>query len=162
MKELSQIKLIVSDFDGVMTDNRVWIDETGKETVCVSRADGWGIKMLRALGIDLVIMSTEMNGVVTKRAEKLNVQCIQGIADKSECLKQYCDDNNILLENVAYIGNDMNDYEAMKMAGVGIAPGDAYKAVKDIAHYVTQAEGGRGVIREVCRMIEEGMEDGKE
>lgn len=121
-----------------------------------------GIKILRALGVDLVIMSTEMNGVVKQRAEKLNVRCIQGIADKSECLKQYCDGNNILLENVAYIGNDMNDYEAMKMAGVGIAPNDAYKAVKDIAHYVTQAKGGQGVIREVCEMIEKDRKDGKE
>ena len=85
------IKIIVSDFDGVMTDNRVWVDDTGKETVCVSRADGQAVHMLKAMGIPLLILSTEVNGVVGKRAEKLNIEYLQSVTDKASCLKKYCD-----------------------------------------------------------------------
>ena len=119
------VTLIISDFDGVMTDNRVLVDEDGKESVYVSRADGQAVHMLRKLNIELVIMSTETNGVVGKRAQKLGVECIQSVNDKASCLKQYCENRNVLLQNVAYIGNDINDYEAMKLAGVKIVPQDA-------------------------------------
>lgn len=149
------IKVIVSDFDGVMTDNRVWIDESGKETVCVNRADGQAVHMLREMGINLVIMSTEKNGVVSKRAEKLKIECIQSISDKAECLKKYCADKRIFFQNVAYIGNDINDFEALKLAGIKVVPSDAYEEVKAIADYVTEAVGGRGVIREVAGILKE-------
>lgn len=151
--KLKEIKLVVSDFDGVMTDNRVLIDENGKESVFVSRADGQGIRMLNSMGIKLVIMSTEANEVVMKRAEKLKVECIQNIHDKAECLKAYCCKEELPLERVAYIGNDINDYKAMHLAGVKIAPGDAYEEVKEIADYITMVNGGYGVIREVAGRI---------
>ena len=141
------IKLIVSDFDGVMTDNRVLLDETGKESVYVSRADGQAVNILRSLGIDLVIISTETNGVVAKRAEKLKVECIQSVSDKALCLKNYSLERKIPLQNIAYVGNDINDYEAMKLVGLKIVPKDAYQKVKDIADYVTKTKGGYGVIR---------------
>lgn len=150
----SKIQLIVSDFDGVMTDNRVLVDENGKESVYVSRADGQAIHMLRSMGIELVIMSTETNGVVGKRAEKLKVACVQSVQDKAECLKQYCHEREIGLENIAYIGNDVNDYSAMLLAGIKIVPNDAYKVVKDIADIVTDTKGGYGVIRDIAEMIE--------
>ena len=149
----NDIQLIVSDFDGVMTDNRVFVDETGKESVCVSRADGQAIHMLRSMGIDLIIMSTETNGVVGKRAEKLKVECVQSIHDKAECLKDYCSKRKIELENIAYIGNDINDYTAMCLAGIKIVPKDAYNVVKDIADIITETKGGYGVIREIVEMI---------
>lgn len=152
------ISLIVSDFDGVMTDNRVLVDETGKESVYVSRADGQAVHMLHNLGIKLVIMSTETNGVVGKRGEKLGVECVQSIKDKALCLKQYCESENVFLENVAYIGNDVNDYAAMKMAGVKIVPADAYIEVKQIADYITTVNGGYGVIREVAGIIQKERE----
>lgn len=148
------IKLIVSDFDGVMTDNRVLIDETGKESVYVSRADGQAIHILRSLGVDLVIISTETNDVVTKRAKKLKVECIQSISNKAECLKKYCERINIPLQNIAYIGNDINDYEAMQLAGIKIAPCDAYSKIKGIADYITETKGGYGVIREVAGLLQ--------
>ena len=147
------IKIVVSDFDGVMTDNRVLVDETGKESVFVSRADGQAIHILRSLGIDLVIISTETNGVVQKRADKLKVECIQSVADKAECLMEYCEKKNVLLQDVAYIGNDINDFEAMKLVGVKIVPKDAYEEVKQIANYITNAKGGYGVIREIASII---------
>lgn len=149
----NNIKLIISDFDGVMTDNRVMIDEMGQETVYVSRADGQAIHMLKDMGINLVIMSTEVNGVVGKRAEKLNVECIQSIKDKKSCLKKYCEERNISLDNVAYVGNDINDLGAMELACVKIVPNDAYEEVKQIADYVTDAKGGYGVIREIAGII---------
>lgn len=151
----NDIKLIVSDFDGVMTDNRVLLDETGKEAVYVSRADGQAIHMLRSMGIDVVIMSTETSGVVGKRAEKLKVKCIQSVSDKAKCLKKYCVENGIFLKNIAYIGNDINDYEAMQMAEVKIVPQDAYDVVKNIADYVTKAKGGYGVLREVADLLQD-------
>ena len=150
----NDIKFIICDFDGVMTDNRVLIDEDGKESVFVSRADGQAIHLLHSLGIELVIMSSETNGVVSKRARKLGVECIQSIYDKAQCLKKYCENRNIMLRNVAYIGNDINDYEAMKLAGVKIVPQDAYKEVKQIADYVTEVNGGYGVIREVASVMQ--------
>lgn len=152
------IKLIISDFDGVMTDNRVLVDEDGKESVYVSRADGQAVHILHSLGIELVIMSTETNGVVGKRAQKLGIECVQSIHDKAKCLKEYCERRNILLDNVAYIGNDINDYEAMKLAGVKIVPQDAYEEVKQIADYITTVSGGYGVIREVASLISKHME----
>lgn len=149
------IKLVVSDFDGVMTDNRVQIDESGKESVYVSRADGQGVNILRTLDIDLMIMSTEKNNVVKKRAEKLNVECLYGIESKVECLTAYCHKKNIELKNVAYIGNDINDYDAMKIVGIKIVPQDAYEEVKAIADYVTETNGGYGVVREIAGIIKQ-------
>ncbi|MCM1217927.1 MAG: HAD hydrolase family protein [Lachnospiraceae bacterium] len=147
------IALIVSDFDGVMTDNRVLVDEVGKESVFVSRADGQAVHILRSMGIDLVIISTEANGVVGKRAEKLRVNCIQSVLNKAECLQQYCKERDIPLCNVAYIGNDINDFDAMQLVGVKIVPKDAYEEVKCIADYVTDTRGGYGVIREVAELF---------
>lgn len=147
------IKLIVCDFDGVLTDNRVWINEDGKEYVCVSRADGQAVHILHSLGVKVIIISTETNGVVRKRAEKLNIECIQSVTDKAECLKKYSKESNVLLENIAYVGNDINDYEAMKLAGIKIVPSDAYAVVKNIADYTTETAGGYGVLREIADII---------
>lgn len=148
------IVLVVSDFDGVMTDNRVLVDEEGKEYVQVSRADGQAVHMLRSMGIDLIILSTETNGVVGKRAEKLKVKCLQSVSDKAACMREYCRKHSIPLQNTAYIGNDINDYEAMQAAGIKIVPQDAYSVVKDIADYVTEARGGYGVIRETAELLQ--------
>lgn len=147
------IKTIVSDFDGVMTDNRVLVDSDGKESVFVSRADGQAIHILRSMGIDLVIMSSEANKVVKKRAEKMQVQCIQSVLNKAECLKEYCSEKGILPQDVAYIGNDVNDLEAMRLVGFKIVPNDAYGEVKSIADYITEVRGGQGVIREIASII---------
>lgn len=147
------IKIIFSDFDGVMTDNRVQLDETGRESVYVSRADGQGVNILRTLGIDLVIISTETNNVVEKRAGKLKVECVHGVENKAECMATYCRKRNVSLKDVAYIGNDINDYNAMQLAGIKIVPCDAYDEVKCIADYVTVTKGGYGVVREIAGLI---------
>lgn len=144
------IHLIVSDFDGVMTDNRVLVDENGKEAVWVNRSDGLGISMLRKEGIDLVILSTERNPVVSRRAEKLGVKCYQDISDKKDALLNIALTQDMSLDHIAYIGNDINDLEAMKVAGFKIAPADAYPAILETADIVTVAKGGYGVIREIA------------
>ncbi len=149
-------KIIVSDFDGVMTDNQVWINENGEETVMVSRADGMGIEMLRSCGIEVIIMSTETNAVVSARAKKLKIPVLQAVKDKGITLKKYCDERNINLSDVMYVGNDINDLPALKIAGYKVVPNDAYKQVKDIADVVLRTNGGQGVLREIAEIIGEG------
>ena len=145
---LAEVKLIVYDFDGVMTDNRVIVDETGRESVVVNRADGLAVSLIRRMGIEQLILSTEKNPVVLKRAEKLGLLCLNGVDNKKETLIQHLYRANIDRKNVVYIGNDLNDLEVMEYVGYAVAPADADPAVKEIARTVTEARGGDGVIRE--------------
>ena len=145
--------LIVYDFDGVMTDNSVYLDENGNEMVKVNRSDGLAISLINNIGIDQIILSSEKNPVVKKRAKKLSIECIYGVKNKAETLKKYIEIKNIKLSNVAFVGNDINDLEVMKIVALSIAPNDAQKVVKDIAHYITKSMGGKGVIREIYDLI---------
>ena len=144
-----KIKLIVYDFDGVMTDNKVYVDQDGKETVQVNRGDGLGISEIKKLGIEQIIISTEKNPVVMKRATKLNIKCLQGIENKKAALIDYCENYNFDLQNVAYVGNDINDKEVMGIAGTTYCPLDAHKSIQDISDNTLKAKGGDGVIREL-------------
>lgn len=150
---LNNIKLIVFDFDGVMTDNRVIVSETGEESVIVNRADGLGIKMLREKGVPMLILSTEENRVVTARGKKLKLPVLQGISDKASALKDYCRELNVDLNKVMYIGNDINDLEVMKLVGLRLAPADAHIKIKEITDMVLSTPGGGGVIRELADII---------
>ena len=152
---MKAIKLIVYDFDGVMTDNHVYVDENGKETVMVNRGDGWGVNMIRSLGIRQVIISTEVNPVVERRAEKLKLDVIHGVEDKRITLIKYCEQEGIELQDVMYIGNDLNDFEAMSVAGVKGVPADAEPEVKRIADWVSKKNGGDGVVRDLARTLSE-------
>ncbi len=159
MKEIFKFipTLIVYDFDGVMTDNRVIIDETGKEYVTVHRGDGWAVRMIKdVLVIPQIILSTEANPVAAKRAEKLKIPVIYNAGDsKKEILTRYCSEKGLSLNTTAYIGNDMNDYEAMQMCGLRLCPHDAETEIKDMADYVFTSDGGNGVIREFYRLLSE-------
>lgn len=150
---MKKIKLVVSDFDGVMTDNRILMDETGKESVFFSRADGMGINIIKDLNIPFLILSTEQNPVVGKRAEKLKVEVLQGIINKEKALINYCLEREILLQDVLYIGNDINDLEVMKIVGICVVPSDAYEVVKQIADIKLKTQGGFGVIRELADLL---------
>ncbi|MFC2121398.1 cytidylyltransferase domain-containing protein [Bacteroidota bacterium] len=150
---LKRIDLIVYDFDGVMTDNKAYIDQFGNESVLINRGDGLAISKIMKSNIRQIILSTEENTVVKKRAEKLKLNCFQGINNKKEFLMKYLDKNNINSSNVAYIGNDINDLEIMKHVGLPIAPNDACNEIKKIAKIVTIAKGGNGVIREIYNYI---------
>jgi YrbI family 3-deoxy-D-manno-octulosonate 8-phosphate phosphatase len=147
--KFKNIKLIVYDFDGVMTDNKVYVDQNGNETVQVNRADGLGISEIKKLGIEQIIISTETNPVVSTRANKLGINCLQGIENKKAALIEYCKNNNFDLQNVAYVGNDINDKEVMEIAGTTYCPSDAHKSIQIISDYILNTKGGDGVIREL-------------
>ena len=154
----SKIKLLVYDFDGVMTDNHVYVSQDGAEMAMCHRGDGLGVGIIRDLGIDQVIISTEVNPIVAKRAEKLKLPVVHKVKDKAQALKDYCAEKGTALENVMYIGNDTNDLEAMKLAGTKGAPKDAEPEILAIAEWVSTKNGGCGVIRELARVISEGRE----
>ena len=147
------IELIVYDFDGVMTDNRVMVDQNGNESVMANRGDGYGVGMIRKLGVKQVILSTEVNPVVEMRAQKLNLEVIHGVSDKKQTLEKYCADINISLDRVMYLGNDLNDIDAMKCVGIKGAPKDAEPEILEIADWISEKSGGYGVVRELARLI---------
>lgn len=147
--QLKLIELAVFDFDGVMTDDTVYIDQFGHEMVRVSRADGLAINILKKRGLSLLILSTEVNPVVEKRAEKLNIPVLHGVADKAAALKQYVLDNGFDLRETLYVGNDLNDIEVMKIVGVSVSPSNANRAVRKISKIKLKTPGGSGAIREL-------------
>ena len=153
MNEIDKIQLIVYDFDGVMTNNKVYVSQNGHETVQVNRADGLGVSEIKKLGIEQIIISTEKNPIVSTRAKKIGIYCLQGIENKKDVLKNYCKKNDIDLKNVAYVGNDINDKEVMKIVGVTFCPFDAHKSILNISDHVLCAKGGDGVIRELLDLI---------
>lgn len=151
--DAQDIKLIIYDFDGVMTDNTVQVREDGLESVSCNRGDGWGIGMIRKLGIEQIILSTEENPVVRARANKLKLECVHGSRDKAAGVQELAADRKISLENILYVGNDMNDFDAMRLCGYKVAPADSHPGILALADFITQAPGGRGVIRELADMI---------
>ena len=153
MKDLKDIRLLVYDFDGVMTDNKVYVNQDGKEMVQVNRGDGLAVSEIKKLGIKQIIISTEANPVVSTRAKKLDINCLQGIDNKKEALKNHCIDNNINLENVYYIGNDINDKEVMGVVGKTYCPSDAHESIKTISDHILMSKGGDGVVRELLDLI---------
>ncbi len=152
-RDLAKLRLIVFDFDGVMTDNRVMVMQDGTEGVLCNRSDGLGIGMLRDAGLALLILSKEENPVVSARARKLKIECMQGIDDKLTALKALLAHRAIDAASVAYVGNDLNDLECMGHVGMPIAVADAYPQVLRIAQLTTTRPGGHGAVREVCDWI---------
>lgn len=149
----SALDLLVYDFDGVMTDNRVRVDQAGGESVACSRADGLGVDLIRSLGLPQIIVSTETNPVVRARAEKLKLFLLQGIRDKRQALVDYCAEQGYALNRVLYVGNDVNDLTAMQVVGFPVCPSDAHPAIRNLASWVVAARGGGGVIREIADQI---------
>ena len=149
-KKLATIKAITFDFDGVFTDNRVYITENGDESVACNRSDGMGISMLNARGVPLLILSTEKNPVVTARGAKLNLEVIQGVQDKLPSLVDWILKNGLSLDQVAFLGNDVNDVECLKNVGLGVAVADAYPIAIDAADFVLTKKGGWGAVREMA------------
>jgi YrbI family 3-deoxy-D-manno-octulosonate 8-phosphate phosphatase len=150
---VKNIRLIVYDFDGVMTDNRVILREDGLESVVVNRQDGLAVSALKRLGLPQVIISTEANKVVSARARKLGIDVLQGVSDKNEILKRYCRRKNVPLKDVVYVGNDLNDLEAMRSVGHPVCPSDACKEIRSLAQIVLGAKGGEGVVRKLLDCI---------
>src|SRR3989338_1279594 len=133
----SAIRLVACDFDGVMTDNTVIVDENGKESVVCSRSDGFGIEILKKKGIEVIVISKEKNKVVEARCRKLNIPCIQGADDKLQILKREMAKRNLAPEEVCFVGNDLNDAQCIRHV-IGIVAGDAYPEVKKFARIITK------------------------
>ena len=136
-----------------MTDNKVYIDQNGNEMVQVNRADGLGVAEIKKMDIEQIIISTEKNPVVSSRANKLDIPCLQGVANKKYALTDYCQKNDIQILQVAYVGNDINDKDAMVIAGFSFCPADAHETIKEISNHVLKRNGGDGVIREIFDII---------
>jgi 3-deoxy-D-manno-octulosonate 8-phosphate phosphatase (KDO 8-P phosphatase) len=149
-RRLPQLALIIFDFDGVLTDNRVWVTEDGSESVCCNRADGLGFNLLKAAGIPCIIVSTESNLVVTQRARKLGVEVIQNVCDKGSAVRSICRERNVDPSSVAFVGNDLNDIPGMCLVGVRVCPRDAAVEVRRICTDILKAPGGGGVVREIA------------
>ena len=143
-----KLDLIVYDFDGVLTDNKVLVFEDGREGAYCSRADGWAVQQIKGLGIHQIILSTERNGIVKARARKLGIDVIHGVDNKHDVLMRYCRAKNYALKKVLYMGNDVNDLEAMKLVGYPLAPQDAHCRILKIAKIVICKNGGYGVVKE--------------
>jgi YrbI family 3-deoxy-D-manno-octulosonate 8-phosphate phosphatase len=153
---VKSLDLVVYDFDGVMTDNRVLVLQDGTEGVMANRADGLGVERVGALGLPQMILSTETNDVVKARARKLKLEIITGCRDKKTALQDYCRERGHDLRRVLFVGNDVNDLPVMQVVGFPIAPADGHPAVKQIAFAVTRAKGGEGVVKELSERLVAG------
>ena len=150
-----KIELVLLDFDGVITDNRVWTDQDGRETVAAYRSDSILIKDLRENGIETMILSSEPNSVVAARAKKMKVEAVHGVGlqDKGRVMREILDEKNIKAENVVFVGNDLNDLSCFEIAGWSVAVADAFPEVIQAADFVLSKRGGHGAVRELCELI---------
>ena len=158
------IKLLVLDFDGVVTDNRVWTDEHGNEMVASTRSDSMRLKMLQEAGVEAVILSSEPNPVVMARAKKIGLQAVHGVGihAKGEALLQLLEERNVLAGETVYVGNDLNDLPCFEVAGWAVAVADAFTEVRRAADFTLSNPGGQGAIRELCELILKSLQEKKD
>ena len=147
------VRFLVLDFDGTLTDGFVHVDQDGRESVRCSRRDSLGIAMLKERGIRTAVISKEKNGVVAARCAKLGVECHAGVDDKLTLLKRLLDDKGFDPARVCYVGDDVNDAACIRYVGFGVTVADGAKAAKAAARHVTRANGGDHAVREVCDLI---------
>ena len=153
---LKDISLLVLDFDGVLTDDRVYVNQHGEETVAAHRGDGLGIAQLKKAGIEVIILSTEKNPVVQARAKKLDLAVYQGIEKKGKKLQDLINEKELTAAQVAYVGNDINDLPCFPLVGLAVSVADANPAVIEKAGLVLKKKGGYGAVRELCDLLLEG------
>jgi 3-deoxy-D-manno-octulosonate 8-phosphate phosphatase (KDO 8-P phosphatase) len=151
--QLSTIRLIAFDFDGVFTDNTVYVSHDGIESVRCWRSDGLGLSRLRSVGVHAYIISTEVNPVVSIRAKKLRLSFDQGVEDKAAAILSACKKFNIPPEETMFVGNDVNDIPAFKSVTFPVAVADAHPEIYPFVLYRTQKPGGMGAVREICDLV---------
>jgi 3-deoxy-D-manno-octulosonate 8-phosphate phosphatase (KDO 8-P phosphatase) len=154
---LERVRFTVFDFDGVFTDNRVWVNERGEEALAFSRSDGLGLRRLDQVGVQYLIVSMERNPIVGARTEKLRADCVQGIDEKLPVVRERAERLGVSLEQTAYVGNDINDAECLRSVGVPVVPADAWPEVKPLARWVLSRPGGAGCVREFCDAVWEAQ-----
>lgn len=150
---LKSIRLVIFDFDGVFTDNTVLVSEGGVESVKCWRSDGIGLSRLKSIGVEVAILSTEVNPVVTVRARKLGVRCIQGVDDKKEGVVGICGELGVSMSDTMFVGNDINDIPAFQAVGFPVGVADSYPEVHPHISYRTSRLGGKGAVREICDLV---------
>ena len=150
-------KYIIFDFDGVFTDNFVYLNERGEESVRCSKADSLGLNLFTAflnengLSIKMLVLSSERNSVVTKRCEKLGLPVFSGVIDKKKfILEQF---SASCFEDMLYVGNDVNDLECIKVSRYAACPNDADESIIKYCNFVGRKNGGEGFIRELIELI---------
>ena len=159
-RALRAVQVVIFDFDGVFTDNAVYVSQDGVESVRCWRSDGLGLARLKTLGVHIFIVSTEQNPVVTVRANKLKLACRQGVDDKAVAIRQISDELGVSLEHVMFVGNDINDIPALRSVGLPVVVSDAYQEAAQYARLQTRKPGGYGAVREVCDLIFEARTEG--
>ncbi len=152
-RALRAVQVVIFDFDGVFTDNAVYVSQDGVESVRCWRSDGLGLARLKTLGVQIFIVSTEQNPVVTARANKLKIACRQGVDDKAVAIRQISDELGVSLDHVMFVGNDINDIPALQSVGLPVVVADAYPEAAQYARLQTRKPGGYGAVREVCDLI---------
>ena len=150
---LDNIDALVFDFDGVLTNNLVYLNQEGVESVACSRADGLAFDVLRKLNKPAFILSTEKSFVVTMRAKKLKIPAIQGVTDKVSAIKELARENKFHLKNILYVGNDLNDYLVMQLCGYSACPADSHPKIKHISDICLNTNGGNGIVRELLEEV---------
>jgi 3-deoxy-D-manno-octulosonate 8-phosphate phosphatase (KDO 8-P phosphatase) len=150
---LQEIRLVVFDFDGVFSDNRVWTNDRGEESVACFRGDSAGLRRLDEVGVDYFILTSETNDAVLARARKIGAECIRGIDDKLPVLTAELEQRGVALDVTAYVGNDINDAECLAAVGLPVVPSDAWAEVMLLAGMVLTRAGGHGCVREFCDAV---------
>ena len=149
-----KVSLLVLDFDGVLTDNHVWVDEDGKEMVAADRSDGLGLeKLISRTDIQVMVLSRESNPVVTARCKKLGLPVLQSVLEKDKAIRKVLAEKNIPASEVIYMGNDTNDLVVFPEVGFAVTPADAYHQALRRADLILSRDGGKGAVRELCDMI---------
>lgn len=148
------IRLVIFDVDGVLTDGSLYLGEDGQEFKAFYARDGLGMKMLQLTGVVIGIITAKNSSIVTRRMQALGIKHVfQGQQDKLIAFKQLCEELQLQPQQVAYVGDDVNDVPVMLQVGLAIACADAHFLVIKHAHWQTKAAGGRGAAREVCDLI---------
>jgi N-acylneuraminate cytidylyltransferase len=156
-----KIRLLILDFDGVITDNRVWTDQDGRESVASNRSDSEGLSGLREAGVEAIVISKETNPVVAARCQKLKLPFVQGIQEKGTKLSQLLEERGVDPTQAVYLGNDTNDLACFALVGWGVAVADAHPSVVQAADFVLARTGGHGALRELCDLILSKKKDEK-
>ena len=153
IERIRELRFVAFDFDGVFTDNAVWVSETGQELVRCSRLDGIGLEALRRLGIGLAVVSTEENPVVGARCAKLKIRCVQACSDKAAAVRELVTGFGAGLEQAAFVGNDVNDLAALERVGLPVIVAGAHPALAGRGYLRTTRPGGHGAVRELCDLV---------
>jgi len=152
--KLSKLKLLALDVDGVLTDGKLFYSENGQEYKAFDVKDGFGLKQLVDAGIDIAIISSRNSIAVEKRAEELGIQQVrQGVKNKLDALIKVCRELKIEINESAYMGDDLPDFEVMAGAGISLTVADAATEIIDLADWVSSRRGGQGAVREICEII---------